>query len=63
MNWACGTYGRQECAYRVWVAGRGGGVIGGKNSPGRPKRRWEENIKMNLQELECGNWLDCSGSG
>ena len=23
----------------------------GKRPPGRPKRRWEDNIKMNLQEV------------
>jgi hypothetical protein len=28
---------------------------------GRPKRRWEENIKMNLREAGCE--LDSSGSG
>ena len=27
---------------------------------GRPRRRWENNIKMNLQEVGCGdmNWID-----
>ena len=27
---------------------------------GRPRRRWEDNIKMDLQEVECGgrDWLD-----
>jgi hypothetical protein len=23
---------------------------------GRPKRRWEDNIKMDIQELGCGAW-------
>jgi len=23
---------------------------------GRPRRRWEYNIKMDLQELGCGAW-------
>jgi hypothetical protein len=23
---------------------------------GRPKRRWEYNIKMNLQDVGCGAW-------
>jgi hypothetical protein len=27
---------------------------------GRPRRRWEDNIKMDLQEVECGNvdWIE-----
>jgi hypothetical protein len=37
----------------------------GKGPLGRPSCRWEENIKMALQEIgwwgRCG--LDCSGSG
>jgi hypothetical protein len=23
---------------------------------GRPRRRWEDNIKMDLQEVGCGGW-------
>ena len=26
----------------------------GKRPLGRPRRRWEDNIKMDLQELGCG---------
>ena len=26
----------------------------GKRSIGRPRRRWEDNIKMDLQEVGCG---------
>jgi hypothetical protein len=30
----------------------------------RPRRRWEDNIKMDLQEVECGgHGLDPAGSG
>jgi len=31
-----------------------------KRPLGRPKRRWEHNIKMNLQEVGCGNmdWIE-----
>ena len=27
---------------------------------GRPRRRWEDNTKMDLQEMECGgmDWID-----
>ena len=32
----------------------------GKRPLGRPGRRWEDNIKMNLQELGrgCGDWME-----
>ena len=32
----------------------------GKRSLGRPRRRCEDNIKMNLQEVGggCGDWLE-----
>jgi hypothetical protein len=32
----------------------------GKRSLGRPRRRWEDNFKMDLQELGCGgmDWID-----
>jgi len=32
----------------------------GKRSRGRPTRRWENKIKMDLQEVGCGgmDWID-----
>jgi hypothetical protein len=27
----------------------------GKKPLGRPRRRWEDNVKMDLQEVECGS--------
>jgi len=32
----------------------------GKRSFGRPSRRWEDNIQMNLQEVECEcmDWIE-----
>jgi hypothetical protein len=32
----------------------------GKRPMGRPRRRWEDNIKMDLQEVGrgCGDWMD-----
>jgi hypothetical protein len=32
----------------------------GKRPLGRPRRRWEDNIKMDLQEVGCGgmDWTD-----
>ena len=35
--------------YRVLV-----GKPDGKRPLGRPRRRWEDNIKMDLQEVGCG---------
>ena len=46
---------------------QGGGVhrvlVGkpeGKRPLGSPRRRWEDNIKMDLQEVEggCGEWME-----
>jgi hypothetical protein len=41
--------------YRVLV-----GKPDGKRPLGRPRRRWEENIKMDLQEVGCGVWTGLS---
>jgi len=32
----------------------------GKRPLGRPRRRWEDNIKMDLEEVGCGgmDWID-----
>jgi hypothetical protein len=35
----------------------------GKRPLGRPKRRWDDNIKMGFEELRWGHGLDSSGSG
>ena len=34
----------------------------GRRPPGRPKHRWENNIKTDLQEVGCGvmDWIDLS---
>jgi hypothetical protein len=32
----------------------------GKGPLGRPRRRWEENIKMDLQEVDVGVWTGSS---
>jgi hypothetical protein len=39
--------------YRVWV-----GKPEGKTPLGRSRYRWEDNIKMDIQEVECGD-MDC----
>ena len=30
----------------------------GKGPLGRPRRRWEDNIKTDLQEVGCGVWTE-----
>ena len=32
----------------------------GKRQLGRPRHRWEDNIKMDLQEVGCGVWTGLS---
>jgi hypothetical protein len=44
--------------YRVLV-----GKPEGKRPLGRPRRIWEDNIKIDLQEVGCGCGLDRAGSG
>ena len=36
------------------------GKLDGKRPLGRPRRRWEDNIKMDLQEVGggCGDWME-----
>jgi hypothetical protein len=47
-----GTYsGERRDACRVLV-----GKPEGKKPLGRPRHGWENNVKMDLQEVECGTW-------
>jgi hypothetical protein len=47
MRWAghVARIGEKRNAYRILV-----GKPEGKRPPGRPKRRWEDNIKMEFRE-------------
>ena len=60
LGGACGTYGgERRGVYRVLV-----GKPEGKRKFGRPRHRWEDNIKMDLQEVGGGgHGLDRTGSG
>jgi hypothetical protein len=57
MRWAghVARMGEGTGVYRVLV-----GKPEGKNPLGRPRRRWEDNIKMDLQEVGCGvmDWTE-----
>ena len=52
---ACSAYGGGKRVYRVLV-----GKPWGKRPLGRPRRRWERNVKMDLQEVECWgmDWVE-----
>jgi len=49
MGRACSRYWRGRGLYRVLVW-----KPEGKRPLGRPRRRWDDNIKMDLQEVRCG---------
>ena len=63
MGGACSTYGERRGIYMVlvWKLER--------NRPlGRPRRRWEDNIKTDLQEWDVGvrtgsSWLRIETGG
>jgi hypothetical protein len=46
--------GEERGVYRVFV-----GKLEGKRPLGRPRRRWVDNIRMDQQEVGCGNmdWI------
>jgi hypothetical protein len=54
MGGACGPSGEGRGVYRVRV-----GKPKGKRSLGRPRRRWEDNIRMDLKEVGLGyeDWI------
>jgi hypothetical protein len=41
--------GEERKVYKVWV-----GKPEGKRPPGRPRRRWEDGIRMDLREISLG---------
>jgi len=47
--------GESRCLYLVLVR-----IPEGNTPLGRPRRRWEDNIKLDLQEVRCGgmNWIE-----
>jgi hypothetical protein len=55
MGGECSTYGERRGVYRVLV-----GKPDGRRPLGKPRRRWEDNIKMDLQDVGCGgmDWID-----
>ena len=57
MGWAghVARMGEDRGVHRVLV-----GKPEGKRPLGRPRRRWQDNIKMDLQEVGCGDmdWIE-----
>ena len=57
IRWAehVARMGERRGVYRVLV-----GNLKGKRPLGRPRRRWEDNINMDLQEMGCGDmdWIE-----
>jgi len=57
MRWAghVALLGERRGVYRVLV-----GKPEGKRPLGRPRRRWEDNVMMDLQEVGCGgiDWIE-----
>ena len=57
MRWAghVARMGEGRDVYRVLV-----GKPEGKRPLGRPRRRWEDNIRMDLREVGCGgvDWME-----
>jgi len=57
MRWVrhVGCKGERRDVYRGLV-----GKPEGKRPLGRPRHRWEDNIRMDLQEVRCGcmDWID-----
>jgi hypothetical protein len=55
MGGESSIYGGEERLYRILVA-----KPEGKRPFGRPRRKWENNIKMDLQEEQCEvmDWID-----
>jgi hypothetical protein len=52
--------GERRGAYRVLV-----GKPERKRPHGRPRRRWQDNIKTDLKEVGCGgmDWIDMAEDG
>ena len=62
MRWSghAARMGERRGVYRVLM-----GRPEGKRPLGRPRRRWEDNIKVDLQEVGCGSmdWIDLAQDG
>jgi hypothetical protein len=55
MGWSSSAYGGERGVYRVLL-----GKPEGKIPMGKPRCRWEDNIKADLKEVGCGgmDWIE-----
>ena len=55
MGGACSTHGERRGVYSVLV-----GKPEGKRALRRSRSRWEDNIKVDFQEVRCGgiDWME-----
>jgi hypothetical protein len=57
MRWAgqLARMGRRDACIGIWLE-----KPEGKRSLGRPRRKWENNIRMDRQEVGCGgmDWIE-----
>ena len=55
MGEGCSAHGERRGVYRVLM-----GKPEEKRPLARPRRRWEDNFKIDLQEVGCGDrdWID-----
>jgi hypothetical protein len=44
--------GEERKVHKVWV-----GIPEGKRPLGRPRRRWEDGIRINLRDIGLGVWF------
>jgi hypothetical protein len=63
MGGTCSAFGERRAVYRILL-----GKPEGKRLLGTPWRRWEDNIKMDFQEVRCGgvdwaSWLRIGKGG
>jgi len=58
MGGAYSDMGQRRGEYRVLVGKREG-----KRTLGRHIHRWDDNIKIGIQKVGCGDGLDRAGSG
>jgi hypothetical protein len=54
MSGACSADGKEKGVYKVLV-----GKPEGQRPLGRPRHKWEDNIRMDIQEVGCGgmDWI------
>ena len=55
MGGACSAYGEEVRIYRDLT-----GKAEGNRTLGRPRRRWEDNIRVDLRKVGCGgtDWIE-----